>query len=73
MAAGTKLVMTFLDGLNEERNFSFSYAKASASAANIKALAGLIITNGSIFQHVPVTAKSAKLVTTTETGIDISD
>ena len=72
MAAGTTLVITFLDGYGTERNFSFRYAKANATASQIKQAAQAIITNGSIFTHVPVTAKSAKLVTATETTVDIS-
>ena len=72
MAAGTTLVITFLDGYSTERNFSFKYAKPAATAANIKTLAQTIIANGSIFAHIPVTAKSAKLVTTTETDVDIN-
>ena len=73
MAAGTKLVITFVDADSANRNFSFNYAKSGATTANIKALANGIVANGSIFEHVPVTPKSAKLVTTTEANVDITD
>ena len=73
MAAGSTLVITFVDAYSTERNFSFKYAKPAATAANIRLAAQTIIANGSIFTHVPVTAKSAKLVTTTETDVDISE
>ena len=69
MAAGTKLVITFLDAYNAERNFSFSYVKYNATNASVKSAIQAIITNGSIFTHVPVSVKSAKMVTTTEQGI----
>ena len=73
MAAGTTLVLTFIDDIGAERDFIFRYAKPAATAANIRLAAQTIIANGSIFTHVPVTAKSAKLVTTTETDVDISE
>ena len=60
MASGCKLVITFIDTTSMERDFTFNYAKSSATVENIKALAQGIITNGSIFEHVPVSAKIAK-------------
>ena len=72
MAIGTKLVITFIDDIGASRNYSFNYAKANATAANIKLLAQTMIANGSIFTHIPVTASSATLVTTTETDVDIN-
>ena len=71
--ADCKLVITFVDADNANRDFTFNYAKSNASTANIKALANGLITNGSIFEHVPVTAKTAKLVVTNETTIDVTD
>ncbi len=73
MAAGTKLVITFLDTTGTERIFSFRYAKMNATDAQVKTLVQTIIANGSIFTHVPVKAKSAILATTTETTMDISE
>ena len=73
MASGCKLVITFIDTTSMERDFTFNYAKSSATVENIKALAQGIITNGSIFENVPVSAKIAKLVVTSETTIDVAD
>ena len=69
--AGSRLVLTFAtsDGTTTH---SFSYANAEATAANVKALVNGIIANGSIYVKVPTTAKSAKMVTTTETDYNLS-
>ena len=72
MAIGTKLVITFIDSNAHERNFSFAYASPTATSNAIKTAAQAIITNGSIFQNVPVAVKDAKLVTITETNINVS-
>ena len=73
MASGSKLVITFLDAEGASRSFSFSYATPSAAPARIKSAAEAIVANGSIFRHVPVSVKSAKMVVTTENEIDISE
>ena len=71
--AGCKLVITFVDADSANRDFAFNYAKSNATTANIKALAQGIITNGSIFENVPVSATTAKLVVTSETNIPVTD
>ena len=72
MAEGTKLVLEFQDANGKNIFFMFNYAKPSTSLANINSLMQAIINNGSIFKRVPVTAKSAKTVTTSENTYDIS-
>ena len=72
MAAGTKLVLAFETSSGSTTSFTFSYAKPSATVAQVKALMNSMITNGATFQNVPVTSKSAKLVTTTEQEYDLS-
>ena len=72
MAIGTRLVMVFQDATNTDRTFSFGYIDPQASVANVKNVVQSIIDNGDIFANVPLTAKSAKLVTTTETDINIT-
>ena len=72
MAAGTKLVLTFGTSGDDNATFTYSYAKPGAGAAAVKALMNGMIANGSIFGKVPVTAKSAKEVTTSETVYDLS-
>ena len=68
---GSRLVLTF--GTSDSTTtHSFSYANADATAANVKALANGIIANGSIYAKIPLTAKSAKIVTTTETDYNLS-
>ncbi|MBQ6970747.1 MAG: DUF2922 domain-containing protein [Synergistaceae bacterium] len=73
MAAGTKLVLGFENSSGNAVSMSFNYAKPSATTAQVKALMSGIITNGSIFENVPVTAKSAKTVTTTENVYDLDE
>ena len=72
MAAGTKLVCTFETNNGGTTSFTFNYAKVNATLANVKTLLSAITTNGAIFSNAPVTAKSAKIVTTTETEYDLS-
>lgn len=72
MAAGTKLVLTFENASGSSVSMSYNYADSSADVADVKALVNGIIANGSIFVNVPVTAKGAKRVTTTETEYDLS-
>ena len=72
MAAGTKLVCTFGTSNGGTEIFTFNYADAGATAANIKALMNAIITNGSIFAKVPTVIRDAKTVTTSEHVYDLS-
>lgn len=68
----TKLVLKFADAESKEISHSFSNADKNAPPADVKALADGMVENGSIYTRVPVTAKSASIVTTTTTPIDIS-
>ncbi len=72
MASGTKLVLGFQNAAGTSMTLSYNHVKASATTANVKALMNGIIANGVIFANVPVVAKSAKLVTTTEDEYDLS-
>ena len=67
----SKLVIDFA-GTTGDVKFSYNYANPEMSATSVKALATALITNGSVFDNPPVTAKSAKIVTTTEEEYDIS-
>ncbi|MBQ7217036.1 MAG: DUF2922 domain-containing protein [Synergistaceae bacterium] len=71
MAAASKLVLTFA-GTNKDVSFSYNYANSEAASAKVKALMNGLIANGSIFENPPVSAKSAKIVTTTTTEYDLS-
>lgn len=68
----TKLVLTFAGSNGTTATHNFNYADPEATTASVKALVNGIIANGSIYANVPVTAKSAKVVTTTETAYDLS-
>ena len=72
MAAGTKLVCTFETGDDKTTSMTFNYADPGATLSEVKALMNAIVTNGVIFANVPVTAKSAKNVTTSEHEYDLS-
>ncbi|MBQ3347453.1 MAG: DUF2922 family protein [Synergistaceae bacterium] len=72
MASGNQLILEFENSNGEPIVFRFNYAKQSASLANINALMQAIIDNGSIFKDVPVTAKSAKTIFTTENNYNLS-
>ena len=68
----SKLVMTFADANGDDIIFSYGYVDDELPNSAVKALVNGIIANGSIFTRVPVTAKSAKIVSTTETVFDLS-
>ena len=73
MADSMKLVMTFECTDGKEHNFNWKNSLEYPDDTNVKALANVMITNGSIFKYVPSKITSAKTVITTENGIDISD
>ena len=68
----TKLVMDFKDTNNDTVRISYNYVDPDVSTENVKALVQGLITNGTYFVKPPVAASMAKLVTTTETNIDLS-
>ena len=68
----SKLVMSFLKADGSEMSLSYNYADPEVEAENLTALMNGIITNGSIFENVPAVSKSAKIVTTTTTELDIA-
>ncbi len=72
MAEGTKLVLTFDANGDKTATFTFNYAKPSATTAQVKALMNAMIANKEIYENQPVTAKSAKAITTSETVYDLA-
>lgn len=72
MAAGTTLILEFGDANDNSIFFSYSYANSETLASDVKTLMNTIIANGSIFQNVPVSIKSAKAVVTSETHFDLT-
>ena len=67
-----KLVLTFADANSKDVKMTYSHADSEVEASNVRAAVQAIITNGSIFSAVPVSAKSAKIVITTENEIPLS-
>ncbi len=72
MASGVKLVLGFETATGKTMTLTYNHADSSATTAHVKALMNGIITNGSIFATVPVTAKSATQITTAESEYDLS-
>ena len=72
MAVSTKLSLNFYKADDKTMNLSYKYARQDPSNANIKALMEGIVTNGTIFKKVPVSLKSAQIITTETTEVDLS-
>ena len=72
MANSTKLSLTFAKDNGEAVTFTYSHAKKTASAANVKSLMEGMVANGAIFEKAPAAVKSAKFITVEETAVDLS-
>lgn len=66
-----KLVMECYDSNRSTVKFSYNHADEEVTTANVRALMNGLIANGSIFEKVPASAKSAKLVVTTESEFQL--
>lgn len=71
MANVSKLVYEFATMDGETVTMSYNYAKADVTVSAVKTLANALVNNGDIFAKVPVAAKSAKIVTTSESEYDL--
>ena len=65
----TSLKLVFNTALGETVTHSYAYADPEATSQQIASLSSVIIANGSLFATTPISLKSAKLVTTTETDV----
>lgn len=72
MATVSKLVLTFSNEDGGTESFYFDYADPDVETSAVTALMDGMVTNGAIFSTPPVAKKSAKIITTQETSIDIS-
>lgn len=72
MAVTNKIVMT-METAGGDKNFSYGNIDSSVTSSDVKTAGQALVTNGSIFQNVPLSLKAAKLVTTTTTDYDLSD
>lgn len=68
----SKLVLKF-GTLSGEKTWSFNNVKSDLGTSSVKSLMQTMITNGSIYAAPPMTARSAKLVTTSEDIFDLED
>ena len=68
----SKLVLSFATMEGESMILSYNHVDPEVAAAKVKSLVNGILTAGSIFSKVPVLAKSAKLVTSTENEFDLN-
>ena len=73
MAAGSKIVIQYATTGGENVNHTWNYANPAVSNAAVQALTQTTIASAEIFDKVPVLAKSAKIVTTTESEIDLNE
>lgn len=64
-----KLRMVYVDNGGTTTTHTYSYANPEATTTAVAALSAATITNGNIFQRVPVSLKSATIITTTETDL----
>lgn len=65
------LSMTFSTNTGESTTIRISEFNPEIDSERVGVLMNTIITNGSIFKKVPVLAKSAKIVATTTTDVDL--
>lgn len=71
MASGVALKLTF-DTMRGSKTWTYKYAKTSATAADVKAAGQAMITNGSVYEYVPVKLTKAVQVVTEESTYDLS-
>ena len=72
MAITTKLQLNFAKENGNSMSLSFNNARQDASNANIKTLCETIVANGAIYENVPVAIRSANIITTSTTPVDLS-
>ena len=72
MATSTKLSLNFMKSNGDTINFIYSNAKNNVTAANVLLIVEGMVANGDIFEKTPAAIKSAKIITTEETQIDLS-
>ena len=68
----TKLVAQFKDGDSKTIQWSFNYTDPDVATSAVSTLMSTMITNGNIYANPPLSVVGAKLVTTTETILDLN-
>ena len=72
MATNRKLGITFAKANGDKFTQTYNKVDPELTGAKVRNFAQLVIACGSIFEKVPVSVKSAKITTTTETAVDLS-
>ena len=72
MAVSVNTLVLEFEGSGETVKFSYKYANNTTTTQQIKTLMQTLITNGVIFDNPPLVAKSAKIVTTSESSYIIN-
>jgi len=73
MASGVKLVFSFKDSDDKTVQYSYNYAKPSATAAQVNAHAASMITNTAVLAKTLVSIVSIKKVVTEESEYEITN
>lgn len=73
MAVSVNTLVLEFESSGTNVKFSYKYADTNTTTQEIKTLMQTLITNGVIFENPPLVAKSAKIVTTTESQYVINE
>lgn len=71
MAVVNRLVVSYVDDMNEARALSFKGVRSRLDGSLVKYICSTLQSNGSIYAKPIVTVTGAKLVTTDETEYEI--
>lgn len=71
MATTRRLQMVFADTTGESTTLSYGNIKDELDTNAVKALMSGLIANGSIFENPPAISKSAKIIETNTTELEI--
>ena len=71
MATGNRLVLEFGDANDNSIFFTYNYANAATTVQDVRLAMNAFIANGSIFKYPPVSIKSAKIITTSESVFNL--
>lgn len=72
MAVVNKLSITYLTDSGTTTH-NYKYVKSNVTSANVKSLITATIANKALYQSQPIAAKSAKVIQTQESEIDITE
>ena len=73
VTTSSKITMQFLDTDEKKYSVTLSNAKSDATAAQVKNLMDTMITKAEIFQRQPYAKTGAKIITVTETDLEVTE